>query len=124
MKVLVVDDLREFAKMSAFTDPDNVEIVYAKTSQDAIPLLSQEWDQIFLDHDLGLYSEKDASSLVPILCEDIHTGRWKNKTPPQIFVHSANPSGAASMEKTLRHYGFVVFRVDANDLWLIALCDD
>jgi hypothetical protein len=87
--VLVVDDLRTFPKLRA---------TYARTSDDAIDRLSQrEWDEVWLDHDLG--AGGDVMVVVEWLEERWHTS---GSIPVrQVFVHSANPVGAANVVRAL-----------------------
>jgi hypothetical protein len=56
MSILVIDDQR------IFNFPDAVHVT---TSQEGIKLLdSQEWDEVWLDHDLGEDSEGSGSDIV------------------------------------------------------------
>lgn len=101
MRVLVVDDLRTFSF--------GFEPVYARSSAEAMPLLKEEWDELWLDHDLG--GEDTTIPVVDWLAEAAFNG-----CPAKvgiIVIHSSNPSGSQTIERTLKRYGYTVRRVDA-----------
>lgn len=106
MTILVIDDLRWF----------KFDAEYARTSQEGIDALEIQrgydgLDELWLDHDLGL-----GDTIMPVvnyLCEL----SFKGMTYPvkQVYVHSANPSGAKIVWQTLERYGYSVERRRAWD---------
>lgn len=111
MKSLVVDDQR------IFKDAPNYEWTHATTSQEGIDTLvvGGPWDEIWLDHDLGMESEGSGYDLVQELVTAIEDG---DIAPDEvlvpggtIWVHSMNPDGADRMVQALRRY-FSVARID------------
>lgn len=101
-KILVIDDLREFS----------FKAIYARTSKEALDILYQEWDEIWLDHDLG---EED--TIKPILDFIQEKSFYGDKTfdNTQFIVHSANPYGAKMMVAVLERCCYYVVRINAND---------
>ena len=62
MKILVIDDMRSFKQ----TPPDS-EVVYARNSREGLRAVRNDnWDEIYLDHDLG-YTESGTDTIRPIL---------------------------------------------------------
>jgi len=93
-KILVVDDIRQFPP----------PVTYARTSARAVQLLRKtpQLDELWLDHDLG--GRDTAMPVVDWLSE-----RAFNDNPfpvKKIFVHTSNPSGAATMVRTLTRWGY------------------
>lgn len=90
-RILVVDDIREFEGAT-----------HAKTAADGIALLqSSEWDEIWLDHDLG------NQAMLAVGAENTiwPTVEWllANKiTCDTIRIISFNPAGAHAMGMALR----------------------
>jgi hypothetical protein len=99
MKVLWVDDWR--------TPPDGFECDIARTYFEAVSLLEKtDYDTIYLDHDLGLYSWKDdreysGYDLVLWLVERKQEG----KVVPRTYEYlTANPIGRERMKGTIERY--------------------
>ena len=97
-RILVIDDLRTMYFPAE----------YARTSEEGLAMLEQQWDEIWLDHDLG--GDDTISPVVNRLCEMSFLG-----TPVDvgcIIVHSSNPV-ANTIPKVLERYGYECRRVDA-----------
>lgn len=111
MKALVVDDQRIFA------DQQGYEWTHATTSQAGINALivSGPWDEIWLDHDLGMESEGSGYDMVQELIMALEDGDVLPEDilnpSGQVWVHSMNPSGADRMVQALTRY-FSVARID------------
>lgn len=103
MKILVIDDQRifkSFPSIGEITQYDTV--VHATTSQEGLEeLLRGSWDEVWLDHDLGMESEGSGY--------DVVMGLLGNEGPlpkvGRVYVHSMNPVGSARMVAALSpHY--------------------
>lgn len=112
MRALVVDDQRIFAE-----SPDYVW-THVTTSQDGLQALRNgPWDEIWLDHDLGMASYGSGYDLVSALVDSLdnrtmHPADILNPDG-RIWVHSMNPSGADRMVQALTRY-FQVARIDPS----------
>lgn len=110
-RVLVIDDVRVF-------DIPDADITYARTVEQARVCLEQEWDEVWWDHDMGLYqfNGTDFARLsnleIDRLMEDtttyplaleIEEGIVEIKSQ-NVFVHSANPDGAMRLMEALSEY--------------------
>jgi hypothetical protein len=99
-KVVLVDDLR------SFVDGRSADIV--RTSTAAVELLQrcrdQRLDEVWLDHDLG--GDDTIWPVVEVLERAAFDGRPFDIEV--IYVHSANPAGAAKVAQVLRHWGYRV----------------
>ena len=111
MKALVVDDQRIFAER------DGYDWTHCTTSHDGIDVLMMygPWDEIWLDHDLGMESEGSGYDLVSELVMALEDG---DVSPSdilnpggQVWVHSMNPGGAERMVQALAPH-FSVARID------------
>lgn len=102
---LVVDDLRVVGDLSYFKDPPVV--THVETTAAGIQRLTdEEFDILWLDHDLG-----PDGTIMPLV--DWLSERAFNGDPVKldaIVVHSANPTGVATMLQTLARYGYEVVR--------------
>lgn len=111
MKALVVDDQR------IFKDAPDYEWTHATTSQGGLDTLFGEgpWDEIWLDHDLGMASKGSGYDLVEELVDRLDFGTIVPedivKPGGRIYVHSMNPDGAQRMVAALTRY-FTVARID------------
>lgn len=87
-RVLLVDDARS---------DDNIGVRCTMIARDydaAAFVLQAEWDEIYLDHDLGIgQTGYDVACLIEEL---VHSG--KMKLPEKIACVSANPSGRERIE--------------------------
>ena len=103
MRILWVDDERT---------PD-FEAVIARTSEEALSLISDGWDEVWLDHDLG--GEDTSRPIVSFLEEQsiiygivFEIGKF--------FVHSKNPVGAKWLADGIDKSGYRVMRVELPSL--------
>lgn len=100
MDVLILED--DPSRQKIFTQQlIGANVVIVDTASEAISLLeSQDWDYLFLDHDLGgqqmVESGEGTGYEVAVWLEE-HTGRQ----PPNIVIHSYNPMGAQKMHEAL-----------------------
>lgn len=99
-KVILVDDLR------SFVDGRHAEVV--RTSAAAVELLGrcrdQRVEELWLDHDLG--GDDTIWPVVEVLERAVFDDRPFDIGV--IYVHSANPAGAAKIAQVLRHWGYRV----------------
>jgi hypothetical protein len=103
-RVLVIDDVRSFS----------FPAVYARTVREAEPLLfAHEWDEVWLDHDLGLLS---AAPTVMPLVNKMERLAYEGTVLPitTVFVHTANPVGRRNIIAALDRW-YTLVSVDAND---------
>jgi Cyclic-phosphate processing Receiver domain len=98
--ILGIDDLRALPRATRM----------ARTSRDGVLLLEEHRDRVidelWLDHDLG--GDDSIMPVVTLLEEAAFNG-----DPFQIsmiFVHSANPSGAETVVRVLKRWGYQVRR--------------
>lgn len=99
MNVLVLDDdtHRHRAFLRGLLN-HNVTIV--TTAKEAIAALAhREWGAVFLDHDLQGVVESSGPGTGYEVAEWL--ARHPERQPPQIFIHSFNPSGAQKMQQAL-----------------------
>ena len=114
MKVLLVDDLRNFR--------DGRKSVIARNSVEALAILNSDnvWDEIWLDHDLGIVDSigiDTIMSVVDFMCEQAY-----NETPVEVatvYVHTSNPVGAKQIMSSLQNYGYNVIRVNAPEFFIV-----
>jgi len=99
MDVLVLDD--EAYRHRAFVRGllnHNVTIV--TTASEAIAALKRrQWDAVFLDHDLRGVVENSGPGTGYEVAEWL--AQNPDHQPPQIVIHSFNPSGAQRMQQAL-----------------------
>ncbi|GAA4634528.1 hypothetical protein GCM10023196_076360 [Actinoallomurus vinaceus] len=102
--ILGIDDLRALPRATQI----------ARTSRDGILLLEEhrnhEIDELWLDHDLG--GDDNIMPVVALLEEAAFDGH--PFSIGMIFVHSANPSGAETIVRVLRRWGYRVRRTPAQ----------
>jgi len=107
--ILVVDDLRKM-----YFNPDvfgDHGVEYARTNQEAIDILREdtEWDEIWLDHDLG------PGSVIKRTVDYITNNQHKLKIG-KIYCHSSNPVGRRNTWMDLwTRTGFDVAEVNLHD---------
>jgi hypothetical protein len=104
-KILVIDDQR------IFKDREDAEIIHETTSDKGFITLVMNgpWDEVWLDHDLGMESSQSGYEMVMDVVSGLEDG-----TPLEIgkvYVHSMNPVGADRMVQALTRY-FDVARID------------
>lgn len=107
MRILVLDD--EPARHALFAAVwKGREIVQAWTADEAERALDGErFDLVTLDHDLGPASRGDGLRVARYIAQ-----MPREKRPPHVVVHSANPVGAEAMVDTLRRAGVDAHRID------------
>lgn len=113
MGLLLIDDLRNFR--------DGRKTTVARNSETALQILKDNtvWDEIWLDHDLGIVDNK-LDTIMPVvdfLCEQSFL-----ESPVQvakIFIHTSNPVGAKQMFTSLTQYGYDCIRVNATEYFII-----
>ena len=82
-QILLIDDLRNF--------PEVTQV--ARTYEDGIKALkSQNWDVLYLDHDLGQADGLDGTGVMNFLEENPHY------LPKKIIIVSSNPVGRQRMQ--------------------------
>ncbi|MET7749788.1 cyclic-phosphate processing receiver domain-containing protein [Micromonospora sp. NPDC005367] len=99
-RIILVDDLRSFA--------DGRKAQVARTSAAGIEALEsrrgQRLDELWLDHDLG-----GDDTIWPVV-EVLERAAFEEQPFDigVVFVHSANPAGAARVMQALRRWGYHV----------------
>jgi len=110
-RILVIDDQRIFdpGKLSKASD---LYVVHCTTSDEGFVTLvtNQPWDEVWLDHDLGLDSTQNGYEMVMDVIDAIESEGAKLDVK-QFWVHSMNPVGARRMVLALTRY-FKVARID------------
>ena len=95
MKVLYVDDIR----FPEYFHQIGAEITVARTYDEAIQYIDDNYDIISLDHDLG--EDKTGYDIAKYIVENqIKVGA--------VDIHSANPVGRFNINQLLTHYGYKV----------------
>lgn len=122
MAVVVIDDIRSFKNVG----DSNPNIVYLRTSQDAIEWLdnhrAEYITQLFFDYDLGLASNGDANVIADYMVMSL---RLKDKPPwaiGMILVHTSNPMGGDRLMKTFQGL-YPTLRISAESLGLVYVDD-
>ena len=114
MKILILDD--DLTRHEAFKKNFNHhELTHAETAEDTIQhLTNNEFDAVFLDHDLGGMTYVDSHGDIPT---GYTVAKWLNENqerkPNIIYIHSMNPPGAKKMQDLLP--GSIL----APRLWLV-----
>jgi len=86
---LLIDDIRDF----------NVDVIARNGKSGKAMLLSQEWDTVYFDHDLG-----DRINGYELLTFALESGLL-NKS--RVEIVTGNPVGRKNMEAALKDSGFV-----------------
>jgi hypothetical protein len=102
--ILLIDDLRDFRVVLPGHD-----VTIARTSAAALAILNEksDWDEVWLDHDLGLLADGTVDDIMVVV--DYFSERAFNDNPvntPVIYVHSSNPVGVRQMIASLNNYGY------------------
>ena len=112
MKILVLDDSKERMKIfknNLETKLNNYDNFYAEDASDAIFMLDlhNDFDYIFLDHDLGgeQMSWQEENCGMTVVDHIIRTNYRKS---PSIVVHSWNIPRGQEMVKRLKESGYSV----------------
>jgi len=105
--ILVIDDVK------TFPFPDDVEVIYARTLSDGYRLLTENLDQLWLDHDLG--GDDTIRPLVLMLAEAAYNGQpW---SIGRIIICSLNPVGIDWIFSTLSPYYDLVICNDPESVF-------
>lgn len=94
LRVLIIDDLR-----IARNDPN---AVYARTPDEGLKMLEQDWDFIMLDHDLGIGPGGEDLTIWP--CIEYIIANRERFRDVIIDIISANPVGAQRMQNALEPF--------------------
>ena len=95
MRVLYVDDIR----FPEYFHQIGAEITVARTYDEAIQYIDNNYDIISLDHDFG--EDKTGYDVAKYIVENqIKVGA--------VAIHSANPVGRFNINQLLTHYGYKV----------------
>ena len=104
MNRLIIDDIRDLP----------LEGTVCRTVQEALPFLDQEWDEIYLDYDMGgkPYETDDSLTIMPVVDRLIEIalpfssdiGLLEYPRLPIIFVHTQNPVGRQRITLALERY--------------------
>jgi CheY-like chemotaxis protein len=100
MDILILEDDHERQKIFR-SNLIGTNAVIVETAAGAIQeLSSSNWDYLFLDHDLGGQQMVESGpgtgyEVAEWLAEN------PDKQPPNIIIHSFNPSGAENMQRVL-----------------------
>ena len=120
MKILILDDAKERLakfKSNLETKLNNYDNFYAENANEAIFMLElhNDFDYIFLDHDLGgqQMSWEEENCGMTVVDYIIRTGYSKS---PSIIVHSWNIPRGQEMVKRLRDAGYSV--IHHPGVWL------
>lgn len=110
-KLLILDD-QEMRHELFRHKYEGHDITHAWTASQAIHYLSNnEYDYIFLDHDLG-----NQSYMASGPGTGYEVAEWISKHPElkgsKIIIHSFNPAGASNMDNLLRRNGFGFVKID------------
>lgn len=116
MKILLIDDLRNFRHVV-----DGHEVTVARTSQEALSILAQDnvWDEVWFDHDLGEVDGR-IDTIMPVV--DYFAEQAFNDTPVDagiVYVHSSNPVGVKQMMASLQNYGYAVARQAPESVFIV-----
>jgi len=124
--ILLVDDLRSFKPSVLETldrEEPNTLVRVCRSSGSAVEELAKderEWDQIWLDHDLGIIDGEDDTtmSVVDYLIFRVRIG---DPVPIKNFIiHSANPVGVVNIARALDSIGASSVVVNPTDFFEVA----
>jgi hypothetical protein len=112
----LIDDLRRFRE-----PPRDAQVAIARNSKTGLEMLANdtEWDEIWLDHDLG-DKTGDIDYIMPVI--DYMSERAVYENPVKVntvFVHTSNPAGAKNMMLALERYGYNAKRVIPEKYFVI-----
>lgn len=125
--ILLVDDLRSF-KPSVLEQLDqsepNSKIWVRRSSGTAVEELAKDdrvWDQIWLDHDLGMVDGEDDTTM-SVVDYLIFRARIGEPIPVKSFIiHSANPVGVSNIARALDSIGASSVIVDPADFFEVVV---
>lgn len=115
--ILLIDDLRSFK--------DDRTATVLRTSKNALKFLQTHpnivWDEIWLDHDLGLASDAmvpdTIMSVVDYFCEKAF-----NNDPVKvniINIHTSNPVGRKQIALSLQRFGYQTRAMQAETFFKV-----
>jgi len=109
MKILILDDMdirHELFKVVLAPH----ELTHVHTAREALAaLMTDEFEMVFLDHDLES-EEENGFMLTELIVEN------KIETTADFIIHSTNPEGAENMYKTLKANGYLAQKRLFGDL--------
>jgi CheY-like chemotaxis protein len=111
VKILFLDDSQERWEIfsEVISSRDYIELVWVKTSDEAIKRLNQcKWDIICLDHDLNGIGLERSTDLTGYEVAE-HISKDSRYNGDLIFIHSWNPEGAKNMRKILNRSIYIPF---------------
>lgn len=109
--VLLIDDIRSFK-----SEIEIEGVVVARTLWEGLSVLEGNWDQIWLDHDLGIDLNGNPETIMPLvdrMC--ISADEGDPVRVDLVVVHTSNPVGGDAMMKRLSRSGYKVIRVNATE---------
>lgn len=117
MRILVIDDQRIFKYFPRLREIGaGDDVVHCDKSQDGLKLLyDEDWDEVWLDHDMGMDSDMNGTDLVNYIEQQIHSVEYGLAPGPNVgrfVVHSANPVGRDRMIRTLQLLGYKAEKED------------
>lgn len=123
-RVLLIDDLRNFREGIEFRFRENTadaDVTIARTSAEALDILAEQndWDEIWLDHDLG-EPNGQLDTIMPVV--DYLSEKAFNDEPVNvnwIFIHTSNPVGRDQMALTLSHFGYMTQKMPAEQYFIV-----
>lgn len=109
MRALILDDSQERHDAIKKTFGSQMEIVSCLRFSEAAGKLHEDFDVIFLDHDLGdLVSDPDTEhgmyssrALNGADFADLMARKLNGREKPDVVIISVNPSGAANIQRAL-----------------------
>jgi hypothetical protein len=112
-RILFLDD-RSKRIHSALRKFSTCDLTIVATVVECLQFLAnEEWDVVFLDHDLGgqEFCDPGSNTCGMQVVRYLERNSWPaEKERPKIVIHSSNIFAAASMEKRLKNIGFSVVR--------------
>lgn len=115
VRILILEDDEE--RVSAFRRR-YPQAVIVKSATDCIKLLSEEWDLVYLDHDLGTatFGTTKREDCGYEIVRHIQEHKPENLKPTEFVVHSSNPVGAKRMIDDLGRAGYNATHVPFTEL--------
>lgn len=118
MRILILeDDMNRIDLFGQKLCANQFDITYVTTAAEAIALLDQEeFDLVFLDHDLGgqtYVNTADTNTGSEVVR---HMTRPTYLKTPVVIIHSMNEPAAKSMEHALVYEGFETHRIPFTKL--------
>ena len=105
MRILVIDDQRIFKSFPSLPEPGEADDIqqYDTDYKGVMALiLRPPWDEVYLDHDLGMNSHGSGSDIVDKIEEVIEAGGGVDVG--KFYIITMNPAGGNYMMKVLGKY--------------------